>query len=332
MGAFRQFLKQPQRVWLRRALFQIHLWSGIGIGLYVLVIRISGSVVVFRQDVFRAYESPVIHVDEEGQRLNAEGIKAAATRVYPGYEVTQLYEVEDDPRRAVEVRLEKGRSIRNRLFDPYTGADLGRSVPWQISAMAWFYDLHVELFGGRLGRQINAVGGVLWTVLALTGIIVWWQGIQTWKRGLLVRLKSGWRRFNWDLHSAFGFWTLSFVLMWGLTGIFAAIPDPVRNAVEYLQPPPPRNNNAGPPPQRGTGIAQSQEGRGNRGSVPGQRGQRRRPQLRLGERILRAAYRLHFGDFAGTKVKVAWLTLGLAPALLFLTGVLMWINRKFRRA
>ncbi|HZI51316.1 MAG TPA: PepSY domain-containing protein, partial [Terriglobia bacterium] len=199
MGAFRQFWKQPQRVWLRRALFQIHLWSGIGIGLYVLVISISGSVVVFRQDVFRAYESPVIHVDEEGQRLDAEGIKAAATRVYPGYEVTQLYEVEDDPRRAVEVRLEKGRSIRNRLFDPYTGADLGRSVPWQISAMAWFYDLHVELFGGRLGRQINAVGGVLWTVLALTGIIVWWQGIQNWKRGLLVRLKSGWRRFNWDL-------------------------------------------------------------------------------------------------------------------------------------
>jgi uncharacterized iron-regulated membrane protein len=336
MGAFRQFWKQPQRVWLRKALFQVHLWAGIGAGLYVLVISVSGSVVVFRQDVFRAYESPVIHVVALGNRMNADEIKAAAKRFYPGYEVTQLYEFEDDLQRAVEVRLEKGRSVRVRLFDPYTGSDLGRSVPWQISIMSWFYDLHVELFGGRIGRQINAVGGILWSLLALTGIIVWWQGIQNWKRGLLVRLKSGWRRFNWDLHSAFGFWTLSLVLMWGLTGVFAAIPDPFRAAVEYFEPLQ-RIDNPAPPPQRGSGAAQRQDPAANPPqNAPGQRGRRggRRPQFkpRVGDRILRAAYALHFGNFAGAKVKIAWVVLGLAPGVLFLTGLLMWINRKFRRA
>src|SRR5688572_22844740 len=124
MEAFRQFWRQPQRVWLRKALFQVHLWTGIGAGLYVLIISVSGSVVVFRQDVFRAYESPVIHVQAVGERMDAEQIKTAAKKVYPGYDVTQLYEVEDDAQRAVEVRLEKGSSVRNRLFDPYTGADL----------------------------------------------------------------------------------------------------------------------------------------------------------------------------------------------------------------
>ena len=43
MGSFLQFWRQPQRVWLRKALFQVHLWTGIGAGLYVLVISISGS-------------------------------------------------------------------------------------------------------------------------------------------------------------------------------------------------------------------------------------------------------------------------------------------------
>jgi len=37
MSAARR-LVHPQTIWLRRALFQIHLWCGIGLGLYVFLI------------------------------------------------------------------------------------------------------------------------------------------------------------------------------------------------------------------------------------------------------------------------------------------------------
>jgi uncharacterized iron-regulated membrane protein len=157
--------------------------------------------------------------------------------------------------------------------------------------------------------------------------VVWWQGIQNWKRSLLVRLRSGWKRFTWDLHSSLGFWTLLLTLMWGVTGVFAAIPDPFRAAVDYLEPlrpvvQPPRGEQKlqeGPPP--------GQRGQGQRG------GRGRRPQFepRVGDQILRGAYALHFGNFAGTKVKIAWVILGLGPGLLFVTGLLMWVNRVIRR-
>ena len=331
MGTFQQFWAQPQRVWLRKAIFQIHLWTGIGAGLYVVLISVSGSAIVFRNDIYRANDSPVIHVEAVGERLSSDQIGKAAQRRYPGYDVSQVYEFEDDPRRAAEVRLENGGRIKNRLVDPYTGEDLGASVPWPIRVMAWFEDLHINLFGGKTGRQINAAGGALWAVLALTGIVVWWQGIANWKRGLLVRLKSGWKRFNWDLHSSFGFWTMLLTLMWGVTGIFAAIPDPFRNTVDYLEPlqrieyPPP------PGGQRGGGISQSQDrdsnAQGQRGRRGG-RGRRRQFKTRVGDQILKGAYALHFGNFAGTKLKIAWVILGLVPGLLFLTGILMWFNRK----
>jgi uncharacterized iron-regulated membrane protein len=339
MGSFKQFWRQPQRVWLRKALFQVHLWTGIGAGLYVLLISLSGSAVVFRQDIFKAYESPVILVEAKGERMNSDQVRDAAERVYPGYDATQVYEFADQPTRAVEVRLEKGSWIKNRLFDPYSGADLGNSVPWQITVTAWFYDLHVELFGGRLGRQINGAGGALWAALGLTGIVVWWQGIQNWKRGFLIRLKSGWKRFNWDLHSSLGFWTLLFTLMWGITGVFAAIPDPFRNAVDYLEPLQRIDNPVTAPGQRGAGgVAQTQDRGASPQNPEGQRGRRgggrgRRPQFkpRVGDQILRGAYALHFGNFAGTKLKIAWVILGLVPGALFVTGLLMWINRKVRR-
>lgn len=39
---------------LKRAFFQIHLWLGIAIALYVLLISVSGSVIVFRREMDRA--------------------------------------------------------------------------------------------------------------------------------------------------------------------------------------------------------------------------------------------------------------------------------------
>ena len=41
-----------KRTWIRRATFQIHLWSGLILGLYVVVVCASGSAIVFRNDLY----------------------------------------------------------------------------------------------------------------------------------------------------------------------------------------------------------------------------------------------------------------------------------------
>ncbi len=33
--------------WLRRALFQVHLWTGLAVGLYAVAISVSGSILVY---------------------------------------------------------------------------------------------------------------------------------------------------------------------------------------------------------------------------------------------------------------------------------------------
>ena len=54
MGLLAGFAQHPHSLWLRRALFQIHLWAGIAIGLYVLIVSVSGSMIVFRRELDRA--------------------------------------------------------------------------------------------------------------------------------------------------------------------------------------------------------------------------------------------------------------------------------------
>jgi uncharacterized iron-regulated membrane protein len=63
---WQRWLWQPQRVWLRKAVFQVHLWSGIGLGLYVLFISVTGSVLVYRNEMYMA-ATPEIDIPPGGE-------------------------------------------------------------------------------------------------------------------------------------------------------------------------------------------------------------------------------------------------------------------------
>ena len=52
MTLWQRWLARPQEVWFRKALFQIHLWTGIAIGLYLVLVSLTGSILVFRVELF----------------------------------------------------------------------------------------------------------------------------------------------------------------------------------------------------------------------------------------------------------------------------------------
>src|SRR5262245_10731635 len=54
MTMWARWVRQPQKIWLRRALFQVHLWSGIAIGLDIFMLSVTGSVLVYRNELFVA--------------------------------------------------------------------------------------------------------------------------------------------------------------------------------------------------------------------------------------------------------------------------------------
>jgi|ERR1700733_9608508 uncharacterized iron-regulated membrane protein len=69
MGALAGFGRHPQSVWLRRALFQVHLWLGLAIGLYIFVVSLSGSLIVFRRELDRALCPPTLVITPSGRRF-----------------------------------------------------------------------------------------------------------------------------------------------------------------------------------------------------------------------------------------------------------------------
>ena len=87
--------------------------------------------------------------------------------------------------------------------------------------MEWVHDLHVFLLlNTSYGIEVNAVGAAVLLIVILSGIVLWWSGIRVWVRGLRVNVRANWKRINFDLHSAIGFWTFALVFWWALSGVY----------------------------------------------------------------------------------------------------------------
>jgi uncharacterized iron-regulated membrane protein len=307
MTHWQRWISHPQSTWLRKAIFQVHMWCGVGIGLYVLVVSVTGSIAVYRNELYVAASRDPVVIAESGPRLTDDELNAVATRAHPGYTVIGINRGQN-PNQPVTISLNGRRGPKDRLFNPYTGEDLGDPAPLGILVVSRLLDLHDNLFAGDTGRSINGLGAFLVIVLALTGIVVWWPGIKMWRRSLIVHRNVGWRRFTWDLHSMIGFWTLAFIVLFGLSGAYLGNPQPFQDLADWVQPP--TAENAG---------------------------------TRLVDQVIYWLAYLHFGRINGIGIpcygpglcdqttKFVWALVGLAPAAMFVTGTVMWWNRVVRK-
>jgi uncharacterized iron-regulated membrane protein len=279
MTPWQRWVQHPQSLWVRKALFQVHLWVGIGIGIYVLTISISGSAILYRRELRRKLLRKTVVLAESGQRMKEEELTQHAQRAYPAYVVDNIRTAQT-PDEPDDVVLERAHKRIERLFDPYTGADLGDPQSLANRIVEWLVDLHDNLLAGQTGRLVNGIGSCFVTLLSLTGAIIWWPGIKNWRRSTTIAWTASFPRLNWDVHSAVGFWCSFLVLLWGISGIYFCFPVVFRHFI--------------------------------------------------GGSLLVWLTQLHIGRF-DRFTEALWTLLGLAPAILSVTGALMWWNRVLRK-
>jgi uncharacterized iron-regulated membrane protein len=179
----------------RRVLFQIHLWTGLALGLYIVAICVSGSVLVYRNELYRALSPEPVVVNRTGAGLSDQALSDAARRAYPGYEVATLRRGQVD-NQAVEIELQRGEQSFPRLFDPFTGRDLGHPIPAGYRFTSWLLDFHDNLLAGDTGRRVNGIGALLVLVLCMTGAVIWWPWKRNWRRSLTVDVRARSRRIT----------------------------------------------------------------------------------------------------------------------------------------
>ncbi len=289
---------------IRRAAFQIHLWSGIALGLYIFFMSLTGSVLVYSNELFNFATPEPLVSKSSAPRLDDEQLTVAAQRAYPGYRVTKI-ERAVNPDQAVDVWLRRGTETRQRLFDARTGDDLGDSVAGGVRFISRLIDLHDNLSAGTTGRKVNAAGALALLLLAATGLVIWWPAAGNWRRNLTLHRGP---RFLRHLHGAVGFWSFAFLLIFGISGAYLGNPQPFQDLADRIQPL--TSENAG---------------------------------VRFVDKAIYWLAFLHFGRINGIGIpcagpgfcdqatKFVWSVFGLTPAVMFATGAMLWWKRVLRR-
>jgi uncharacterized iron-regulated membrane protein len=294
MNFFQRWAQAPQTSLLRRALFQVHLWLGIGLGLYVLVISISGSAILLKSPFYGWFEPKNVTQPDGVEELSEDEQRARMEEIYADYQLGfTMYSMEAD--KATYIVLQKDGEYIPHYFNQYTGEDLGLARPWQIKTVEWVADWHDDLLLGReLGRRINGAGGALFILMSFTGLIIWWQGKKRWWEGLVIIPWSS-RSIWWQIHSFCGFWALLLMLSWGVSGFQLGFPQQLNAIVEFF---------GGEP---GFGP--------NRGGVLG---------------FFRD---VHFAR-PGSQYSLArwsWIFASFLPTVMFITGLIVWWRRVVMR-
>lgn len=292
MNNWKRWIQAPQTHWCRKLLFQIHLWMGIALGLYVLLISLSGSALLLKPAFYTWFEPKYLEPTADAPLKDAE-LEKRINEVYAGYIVTFIFPAYEAGR-ATYVVLNKDGMIYPHYFNQYTATDMGVANPWPILTIEWLADLHDDLFMGNTGRKVNGVGGLLFVLMSLSGLIIWWQGRTRWYEGLLLWPNAR-RSLLWQLHSFLGFWFLLLMLAWGISGFQFAFPQYLNALFNWFTNDP---------------------------------GDLQRPNSLL--RLTRSIHVARLGE--GPWARRAWIMASFVPTLLFVSGFVVWWRRVIRPA
>ena len=367
--------KWPIRRWVRIA----HLWAGVGLGLWIVMLGLTGSALVYQHSLRQILE----HERKIKPGLPALSIEQLLAHVHqqrPDLIVLAIDGMEyQDSAWEMLIRpvkaTQKDKHSRWLLVDPGTGEIRGiqSSVGTFMGVLA---QLHYNLLSGEIGLKMNAFAGGLAIFFSSTGLTLWWRGRAKWKNGLRIKFRGASSRVrNFSLHSAIGFYSSLFLATAGLSGIYFATPRPFLSAAAMLHgrslsvmkdllDPPDSVTAPGIPDAPANGVvavalaqfptSQLSEieipirltdawqfhffshgvvdvGNAELVSVDRRSGRvlaaRRTEDLPVAVRAAIMLRPIHYGILGGNFTKILWVLLGLTPAVLFVTGIIIWRKR-----
>ncbi|WP_316833242.1 PepSY-associated TM helix domain-containing protein [Pedobacter aquatilis] len=219
----------------------IHLWLGLAAGLIFFVECLSGTLLVFEDEItFMLYKNRYEVVSGSQPRINLDDLLFKVRKNHPEETIGQV-KVYKDLNRTTEVNLslkqknkkgeakdkkveEGGGRKRNRgytLFvDPYTGKETGRLNPEKPTFFSLMLKIHQTLLAGDIGKSILGISTFMVFTILITGLVLWFpKKRKQLKAKVTLKVGAGWKRLNHDLHIVLGFYCTFFLLIILITSL-----------------------------------------------------------------------------------------------------------------
>ena len=207
---------------VRKFLNDIHLWLGLGSGLILFIVCLTGTIYTFHSEIDEWLNSDKYHVDVLATPpLTVEELVATLGQQVDGQVASVT--IPPSPEQTYQFSVRKGGERRGTTFlvNQYTGEVLGDTKSGASEFFMIMFRLHRWLLmDTNIGRPIVGWSTVIFVFLILTGLVIWVpQKVKSWRQGLKIKWSANWKRINHDLHNALGLYTAIFLLIMALTGL-----------------------------------------------------------------------------------------------------------------
>lgn len=340
----------------------VHSWAGLKLSIFMTFILATGTLAVFAHELDWLVTPAMRVAPQDGPKASWGTIAAAAETAVPGGEVQTVY-APIDPWFAAEVWIDGGGERVERVYvNPWTAEVTGTAGWANIHRFLRQTHRHLML-PVKYGVPIVCSLSFLLLASLVTGLVTY----KKFWRGFIRKphWTGGSRRLTGDLHRLAGVWSLWFVALMIVTGLWYLVEVLGGEAPPHPQPAtklPDMAGRAGP--ELDALIAQARaayptlrikevrfgSGKNTRGMmVAGQADAllvrdrsnavwlnpdtrqvllvSRGEQLNVHQRISEMADPLHFGTWGGFAAKVVWFLFGVFLTGLSVTGVMIYSLR-----
>ncbi|NEW07241.1 PepSY domain-containing protein [Paenibacillus sp. SYP-B3998] len=208
---------------MRRTLLKLHLIVSLFLGLFIVVICTTGSMLVVEDDI-QKMTHPLLYQATPGD-TPIHTIQQNAEQAYPGFNADRVDIPNEDGLYHVRVTKDvNGNTATHTVYvDPGTGKVLGPVGPERDAFFTKVVQLHRYLLvGDLLGKTkaslIGSVMGLGLIFILVTGAYLWWPGLKKFASGFRIIRKKGKLPLNQGLHKTIGIVTIPFLLVFAITG------------------------------------------------------------------------------------------------------------------
>jgi uncharacterized iron-regulated membrane protein len=233
-------------VMLRRLAAQVHRYAGLTVGLFIVILGVSGSVAVYWNELTQFF-SPQYRIAAPADRYAPlQDVMNALHAAHPDrkdpWSVDYPFaENRHAPAWAVYEEPEERSGVHESplyvAINPYTAEIIGEFY-WGDTPVSWIFNVHsvLAIQSSDIGEQIVGVVGFMLFLMSVSGIYLWWPAGRFTRRQFMATPAGSGRGFEFELHKLAGFYISIVFLVVSVTGMIIVWPLEAAKAVGAIRP------------------------------------------------------------------------------------------------
>lgn len=243
---------------LRKFWLNIHLYLSLVLGVVIVLVGLTGSIITFDKEIDRLLNPDLLTVQPQGQQRPMTEILAVAKALHPDKIAGGMNPplAEDDvfmvwfrvPEPVVPGKEEDKHACCKGIWhqvmvNPYTAQVLGSRDTSKYGLSSEYFirtmhHLHSRILLGEWGKNFIGIVGILWLIISFIGIYLWWPKLAKLKLALSIKRGAGNARFIFDLHRTTGIYSAIVLIIVTFSGVYMIFPSYVRPMVGVFSPAP----------------------------------------------------------------------------------------------